>query len=217
MISPGMSSCEHSLNTLRYADRVKELAATDPTEIKASPTLDERGMKIEEQANNSVLSDSDLAQLRSLNVSNCVYKYIETIKVLIKKLTTIIKCFLCIFIYIYIYLYLKYLIIYYFNEQFCSFRRVNFRKIYTPSTRRCLHYKCSRRKCWIRTKWLWIVRLNFLTIHTACSAQLTKWTTIKKVSRIHFRLHVYVFLSASRSLALWSFFFYTALERTMHF
>ena len=70
MISPGMSSCEHSLNTLRYADRVKELAATDPTEIKASPTDDDRGMKIEEQGNNSVLSDSDLAQLRSLNVSN---------------------------------------------------------------------------------------------------------------------------------------------------
>lgn len=72
MISPGMSSCEHSLNTLRYADRVKELAATDPTEIKASPTEDERGLKIEEQVNNSVLSDSDLAQLRSLNVSDCV-------------------------------------------------------------------------------------------------------------------------------------------------
>ena len=70
MISPGMSSCEHSLNTLRYADRVKELAATDPTEIKASPTDDDRGMKIEEQGNNSVLSDSDLAQLRSLNVSD---------------------------------------------------------------------------------------------------------------------------------------------------
>lgn len=68
MISPGMSSCEHSLNTLRYADRVKELAATDPTEMKASPTDDERELKIEEQSNNSVLSDSDLAQLRSLNV-----------------------------------------------------------------------------------------------------------------------------------------------------
>ena len=25
MISPGLSSCEHTLNTLRYADRVKEL------------------------------------------------------------------------------------------------------------------------------------------------------------------------------------------------
>lgn len=80
MISPGMSSCEHSLNTLRYADRVKELAATDPTEIKASPTDDDRNMKIEEQGNNSVLSDSDLAQLRSLNVSDyiCIksWKYI---------------------------------------------------------------------------------------------------------------------------------------------
>ncbi|KAF6206076.1 hypothetical protein GE061_017301 [Apolygus lucorum] len=29
MISPGMSSCEHSINTLRYADRVKELASND--------------------------------------------------------------------------------------------------------------------------------------------------------------------------------------------
>lgn len=30
MISPGMLSCEHSLNTLRYADRVKELGAENP-------------------------------------------------------------------------------------------------------------------------------------------------------------------------------------------
>ncbi|CAG0905153.1 unnamed protein product [Cyprideis torosa] len=30
MISPGMNSCEHTLNTLRYADRVKELGAGDP-------------------------------------------------------------------------------------------------------------------------------------------------------------------------------------------
>ncbi|XP_053205647.1 kinesin-like protein KIF2A isoform X4 [Panonychus citri] len=30
MISPGMQSCEHSLNTLRYADRVKELGADNP-------------------------------------------------------------------------------------------------------------------------------------------------------------------------------------------
>ena len=28
MISPGLSSCEHTLNTLRYADRVKELETT---------------------------------------------------------------------------------------------------------------------------------------------------------------------------------------------
>ncbi|XP_032668160.1 uncharacterized protein LOC116842700 isoform X3 [Odontomachus brunneus] len=85
MISPGMSSCEHSLNTLRYADRVKELAATDPTEIKASPTDDERGLKIEEQVNNSVLSDSDLAQLRSLNegeLSQDLYTFHEAVSAL---------------------------------------------------------------------------------------------------------------------------------------
>lgn len=30
MISPGMTSCENTLNTLRYADRVKELGAESP-------------------------------------------------------------------------------------------------------------------------------------------------------------------------------------------
>lgn len=81
MISPGMSSCEHSLNTLRYADRVKELAATDPTELKASPTNNERLFKIDEQSNDSVLSDSDLAQLRSLNVSK---QFLELLLILKK-------------------------------------------------------------------------------------------------------------------------------------
>ncbi|XP_033636546.1 kinesin-like protein KIF2A isoform X2 [Asterias rubens] len=32
MISPGMSSCEHTLNTLRYADRVKELGPGGPND-----------------------------------------------------------------------------------------------------------------------------------------------------------------------------------------
>jgi hypothetical protein len=31
MVSPGLSSCENSLNTLRYADRVKELGIEDST------------------------------------------------------------------------------------------------------------------------------------------------------------------------------------------
>ncbi|XP_026670826.1 kinesin-like protein KIF2A isoform X2 [Ceratina calcarata] len=85
MISPGMSSCEHSLNTLRYADRVKELAATDPTEAKVSPTDDDRELKIEEEPNNSVLSDSDLAQLRSLNegeISQDLYTFHEAVSAL---------------------------------------------------------------------------------------------------------------------------------------
>ncbi|XP_045159292.2 kinesin-like protein KIF2A isoform X1 [Mercenaria mercenaria] len=34
MVSPGMSCCEHTLNTLRYADRVKELGPGGPVEGK---------------------------------------------------------------------------------------------------------------------------------------------------------------------------------------
>ena len=30
MISPGLTSCENTLNTLRYADRVKELGVNEP-------------------------------------------------------------------------------------------------------------------------------------------------------------------------------------------
>lgn len=84
MISPGMSSCEHSLNTLRYADRVKELAATDPAEAKSSPSDDDRAIKIEEQTKNA-LSDSDLAQLRSLNegeISQDLYTFHEAVSAL---------------------------------------------------------------------------------------------------------------------------------------
>ena len=61
MISPGLSSCEHSLNTLRYADRVKELAAHDPMEIKMSAVAEDDDVE-------NMESESDLAQLRSLNV-----------------------------------------------------------------------------------------------------------------------------------------------------
>ena len=67
-----MSSCEHTLNTLRYADRVKELGASDPA--KSSP-MDQResdrggGQMPDVRMDDGVMSpeDSDLAQLRSLN------------------------------------------------------------------------------------------------------------------------------------------------------
>lgn len=69
MVSPGLASCEHTLNTLRYADRVKELGAADPAradgQAKSSPTEGPEGMRMDD----GVMSpeDSDLAQLRSLN------------------------------------------------------------------------------------------------------------------------------------------------------
>lgn len=60
MISPGMSSCEHSLNTLRYADRVKELGVENPDTLKTSPS--------EEDDEEMATQHDDLALLRSVRV-----------------------------------------------------------------------------------------------------------------------------------------------------
>ena len=70
MVSPGLTSCEHTLNTLRYADRVKELGAADPAiqQAKSSPTEGPEGMRMDDGVMSpEELQDSDLAQLRSLN------------------------------------------------------------------------------------------------------------------------------------------------------
>jgi len=66
MISPGLSSCEHSLNTLRYADRVKELGAHESAGREKNSPIAEEPMKID---SDSCLEygENDLAQLRSLN------------------------------------------------------------------------------------------------------------------------------------------------------
>lgn len=73
MISPGMMSCEHSLNTLRYADRVKELAA-DPMDAAGSNKASQNNLA---SGNISPLleedgQEDDLAQLRSLNVRTLI-------------------------------------------------------------------------------------------------------------------------------------------------
>lgn len=63
MISPTMSSCEHTLNTLRYADRVKELGSAAPDDH----LLD--GGRLQQAAPSGVKSpqNSDLALLRTAN------------------------------------------------------------------------------------------------------------------------------------------------------
>ncbi|XP_055371562.1 kinesin-like protein Klp10A isoform X2 [Condylostylus longicornis] len=63
MISPGLSSCEHTLNTLRYADRVKELVYKDAPERND----DMMEQMDDEDIKNGELNENELAHLRSLN------------------------------------------------------------------------------------------------------------------------------------------------------
>lgn len=62
MISPGLSSCEHTLNTLRYADRVKELVVRDISEIGAGD-VESAGMIDEEEEDKEEEEDLDEQQL----------------------------------------------------------------------------------------------------------------------------------------------------------
>ncbi|XP_055914924.1 kinesin-like protein Klp10A isoform X2 [Eupeodes corollae] len=64
MISPGLSSCEHTLNTLRYADRVKELVVKDP-ELRNDDDVEE--MMEDDDHKNGEINENEYAHLRSLN------------------------------------------------------------------------------------------------------------------------------------------------------
>lgn len=61
MISPGMNCCEHTLNTLRYADRVKELGASDES------NHDYKSSQSEKEPNENGTSDPDYSRLSTLN------------------------------------------------------------------------------------------------------------------------------------------------------
>ncbi|XP_064605768.1 kinesin-like protein KIF2A [Liolophura sinensis] len=63
MISPGMNSCEHTLNTLRYADRVKELGPGGPVEGKPADVAPPNNVDIGTMSP----QNSDLAMLKTSN------------------------------------------------------------------------------------------------------------------------------------------------------
>ena len=71
MISPGMNCCEHTLNTLRYADRVKELGPGGPVEGKPVAELDSPVSARNGDIMSGALSpqNTDLYMLRTTNVS----------------------------------------------------------------------------------------------------------------------------------------------------
>lgn len=53
MISPGFQSCEHTLNTLRYANRVKELGADSNDELNDNKMTDDENERFNEEDMNS--------------------------------------------------------------------------------------------------------------------------------------------------------------------
>lgn len=68
MISPGLSSCEHTLNTLRYADRVKELSASEGGGGGGGGGGDHDEPLLNDDDGNDLDEDHDLQLVQSRNV-----------------------------------------------------------------------------------------------------------------------------------------------------
>merc|ERR1719167_258524 len=75
MISPSVSSCEHTLNTLRYADRVKELGVDTRKSARAGNSLDYE-QEDESEADESLVQ-SGLVQLQTLAGEECNEDWVQ--------------------------------------------------------------------------------------------------------------------------------------------
>jgi len=75
MIGPSMASCEHTLNTLRYADRVKELSVGE-SEEQVVDQVEEEDEEDELEADES-LEQSGLVQLQNLAGEECNEDWVQ--------------------------------------------------------------------------------------------------------------------------------------------
>ena len=79
MIGPSMASCEHTLNTLRYADRVKELCVGESVGPDIDLDFDQAEDEVEEEEDEAEgsLEQSGLAQLQTLAGEECNEDWIQ--------------------------------------------------------------------------------------------------------------------------------------------
>ena len=79
MIGPSLASCEHTLNTLRYADRVKELCVGESVEQDIDLDFDQAEDEVEEEEDGvgGSLEQSGLAQLQTLAGEECNEDWVQ--------------------------------------------------------------------------------------------------------------------------------------------
>jgi len=74
MIGPSMASCEHTLNTLRYADRVKELCVGESEEQVVDQVYEDEEEELEADES---LEQSGLVQLQNLAGEECNEDWVQ--------------------------------------------------------------------------------------------------------------------------------------------